>query len=183
MLNLDRTLVLVGLMGAGKSTVGKRLAKELEIDFKDSDTEVEQAAGCSVADIFDRFGEKGFRDGERKVIARLLDGTPMVLATGGGAFMDTETRANIKARGISVWLRAGLETLVERTDSCKDRPLLKTDPEAMLQNLMDTRYPVYAEADVVVDTDGLSLSETVSRVQEGVSRFMKQRVFRPTREA
>ncbi len=158
-------IVLVGLMGAGKSCVGRRVAQRLDIPFVDADAEVETAAGRSIADIFERYGEEAFRDGERRVIARLLDGPPSVLATGGGAFVDNETRKLILDKGISVWLRADLNTLVERTVGRTHRPLLnKGDPKATLSKLMDIRYPIYAEADIVVDTGSDSATVTSNRV-------------------
>lgn len=151
---LDRTVVLVGLMGAGKSSIGRRLAQRLNVAFVDADAEIESAAGTSISDIFARHGEQAFRDGERRVIARLLERAPHVLATGGGAFMDEETRAHVRQHGISVWLRASLDTLVRRLEkSHQQRPLLaKGDLRTNLATLMDTRYPTYAQADVVVDT-------------------------------
>lgn len=162
---VDRCLVLVGLMGAGKSAVGRRLAKRLGLPFVDTDKEVEAAAGCSVSDIFETWGETAFRDAERRVIARLLDGTPKVLATGGGAYMNAETRALIKQRGLSVWLRADLDVLVARTSRRNTRPLLRRgDPREILAGLMAERYPVYAEADIVVDSRDAPLGETVGRV-------------------
>ncbi len=140
-------------MGAGKSSMGRRLAAALGLPFLDADTEIERAAGCAIPEIFERFGEPAFRDGERGVIRRLLDGPACVLATGGGAFMDPETRARIAEHGVSVWLRADLDVLVKRTAGRDDRPLLNTDdPRAVLRRLMDERYPVYAEADITVDT-------------------------------
>ena len=149
----DRTIVLVGLMGVGKTTVGRRLAHLLHLPFVDADHAIEEAAGCSVSEIFARFGEPAFRDGERKVIARLLDGPRHVLATGGGAYMDLRTRAAIKARGISVWLRADLDLLMDRVGRKGHRPLLQTaDPRATMERLIAERYPVYAEADIVVDS-------------------------------
>ena len=151
---LPRTVVLVGLMGAGKSSIGRRLAQRLGVPFVDADAEIEAAAGTSISDIFARHGERAFRDGERRVIARLLDGPPHVLATGGGAFMDEETRAQIRAGATSVWLRASLETLARRLEkSHQQRPLLaKGDLRTNLAGLMDERYPTYAGADLVVDT-------------------------------
>jgi shikimate kinase len=150
-----RPIVLVGLMGAGKSTVGRRLASALRLPFHDADQEIEKAAGCSISDFFDQYGEAAFRDGERKVIARLLDGPRHVLATGGGAFMDPTTRALIKERGLSVWLRANIELLMERVAKRPTRPLLKNgDPRGTMERLMAERYPVYAEADVTVDSNG-----------------------------
>ncbi len=152
-LRLVRPVVLIGLMGAGKSSVGARLAKLLGGRFRDSDAEIERAANLTVPEIFERYGEGYFRDGERKVIARLLGGKPKVLATGGGAFMDAETRKLIAERAVSVWLTAELELLVERTAGRTHRPLLNQgDPRAILAGLIETRYPVYAEADVQVES-------------------------------
>ena len=150
---LGRTVVLVGLMGAGKTTVGRRLAEQLGAGFRDSDDEVAAAAGMDIPDIFETYGEPAFRRGERRVIARLLAEPPMVLATGGGAFMDAETRAVIAGRAVSVWIRADLDTLVERTARRDDRPLLRNgDPRETLARLMAERHPVYALADVTVET-------------------------------
>ncbi len=152
-LRLVRPVVLIGLMGAGKSSVGARLAKLLRTRFRDSDAEIERAADLTVPEIFERYGEAHFRDGERKVIARLLGGKPKVLATGGGAFMNAETRKLIAGRAVSVWLKAELDLLVQRTAGRTHRPLLnKGDPRAVLAGLIETRYPVYAEADVHVES-------------------------------
>jgi shikimate kinase len=151
----ERTIVLVGLMGAGKSTVGRRLGAALRLPFHDADQEIETAAGCSISDFFERYGETAFRDGERKVIARLLSGPRHVLATGGGAFMDPATRALIKRMGLSIWLRADIGLLMERVTKRPTRPLLKNgDPRATMERLMAERYPVYAEADITVDSNG-----------------------------
>lgn len=164
-LDLPRSLVLVGLMGAGKTSVGRRVANRLGLDFVDADQEIELAAGCSISEIFARFGEAEFRNGERRVIARLLERPVHVLSTGGGAFMDAQTRSLIRMRGLSVWLRADLDVLVARTARRDSRPLLKTgEPRAILQNLMDVRYPIYAEADLVVDSDNRPPDETAERV-------------------
>ena len=165
----ERSIVLVGLMGAGKSSVGRRLAARLGLPFVDADAEVEAAAGCSIAEMFESHGEQYFRDGERRVIARLLNGPPQVLATGGGAYMDAETRARIRERGIAIWLRAELEVLLRRVKRRKDRPLLKNgDPEGTLKRLIDLRYPIYAEADITVESgDGpheLVVEEIVRRL-------------------
>src|SRR5437588_8663147 len=131
MRKVDKTLVLVGMMGAGKTSVGRRLASVLGMPFRDADSEIETAAGCSINDIFERFGEPAFRAGERKVIARLLGESPHVLATGGGAFMDPETRARISESGISVWLKANIDLLLERVKRKDNRPLLRnTDRRA-----------------------------------------------------
>lgn len=151
---LSRTVVLVGLMGAGKSSVGRRLARLLGAGFVDSDDEITAAARMSIADIFAGYGETMFRDLERRVIVRLLDEVPMVLALGGGAFIDSAVRAKVKERAVSIWLRADLETLVQRTGRRQGiRPLLQTDdPRQTLATLMDRRYPIYALADHRVDT-------------------------------
>jgi shikimate kinase len=151
-ITLDRTVVLVGLMGAGKTSLGRRLARRLGVEFVDADHEIELAANCTVAEIFEREGEAAFRAGERRVIARLLEAPPHILATGGGAFMDAETRRRIRARALSIWLRADLETLVARVARRTHRPLLAgRDPRAVLEHLMTIRHPIYAEADIVVD--------------------------------
>jgi shikimate kinase len=161
----SQTIVLVGLMGAGKSCIGKRLAQRLGVPFLDADTEIEKAAGCSIAEIFAKYGEASFRDGERRVMARLLQGEPCVLATGGGAFMDEGTRTLIRERALSVWLRADLDILVSRTRGRGHRPLLNgRDPRESLSQLIDARYPVYAEADVTVDTGNDNPNVTCSRV-------------------
>lgn len=140
-------------MGAGKTTVGRRLALRLGCEFTDADDEIVKAAGCSVQEIFETYGEQAFRDVERRVIARLLEGKAQVLATGGGAFMNAETRERILEHGLSIWLRADLETLVSRTIGRTGRPLLKDkDPTDILKSLMEERYPVYAGADMIIDT-------------------------------
>ncbi|NKB44928.1 MAG: shikimate kinase [Alphaproteobacteria bacterium] len=166
----DRIIVLVGLMGAGKSCVGRRVAQRLSVPFLDADAEVEAAAGCSIVDIFEQYGEEAFRDGERRVIARLLDGPPSVIATGGGAFVDDQTRALINEKGLSVWLRADLETLVSRTSGRNHRPLLNNgDQRETLAALIDQRYPVYAEADLTIDTGSDSANVTCSRVIDALA--------------
>jgi shikimate kinase len=149
----ERSVVLVGLMGCGKSSVGRRLASRLGLLFVDADEEIERVAAKSIVEIFADHGEAYFRDGERRVIARLLANGPQVLATGGGAFINPETRAKIRERGISIWLRADLPILMRRVSKRETRPLLKTpDPEATMRDLMDKRYPVYAEADIMIDS-------------------------------
>jgi len=154
MRKLDKTLVLVGMMGAGKTSVGRRLAHVLGVTFRDADAEIELAAGCTINEIFERFGEPAFRAGERKVIARLLNEPPHILATGGGAFMDQETRARIKTNAISVWLRAPIELLLERVMRKDTRPLLRnTDRRTALERLLKEREPVYAEADITIESD------------------------------
>jgi shikimate kinase len=148
-----RSVVLVGMMGAGKSSVGRRLAARLSIPFVDADVEIEKAAGMSIPEIFSAHGESYFRAGETRVIARLLDGGPQVLATGGGAFMNPETRATLRTKAVSVWLRATVEVLARRIKRRSDRPLLRNgDPVATLRRLVDERYPVYAEADITVES-------------------------------
>jgi shikimate kinase len=149
----DRLIVLVGLMASGKTSVGRILAQRLRMPFVDADHEIETAADMTIPEIFAKHGEDYFRSGERRVIARLLREGPRVLATGGGAFMSAETRAAIRARGVSVWLRADFETLMRRARRRSNRPLLQnSDPEATMRKLIDVRYPVYAEADVLVDS-------------------------------
>ena len=148
-----RSIVLIGMMGAGKSSVGRKLALRLGLPFVDADVQIEEAAGMSIPDIFETRGEAEFRSGEARVIARLLDGGPQVLATGGGAFMNPDTRALIRDKGISVWLKADFEVLMKRIRRRSDRPMLKTaDPAATLQRLIEIRYPVYAEACVIVES-------------------------------
>jgi shikimate kinase len=161
-------------MGAGKSCIGRRLASRLDLPFIDGDAEIEAAAGCSVEEIFARHGEAAFRDGERRVIARLLAQGPRVLATGGGAFMDPRTRAEIRKRAVSVWLRADLDLLLKRTARRNNRPLLKRgNAREILDRLIDERYPVYAEADVVVDSVDAPPELTVERVHRKVAGFLK----------
>ena len=171
---LERTIVLVGLMGAGKSSIGRRLGAGLGCPFVDADREIEKAAGCAIEEIFERHGEAAFRDGERRVIARLLGDNRQVLATGGGAFMDPRTRAAIRERGISVWLRADLDLLVRRTGRRDNRPLLKgKDRRVILQELIEERYPVYAEADVAVDIDDSPPDVTTGRVRQALEAFLR----------
>jgi shikimate kinase len=149
----QNSLVLIGLMGAGKSAVGRRLAASLNLPFTDADSEIEAAAGQSIAEIFAEHGEAYFRTGERKVIARLLENGPQVLATGGGAYMDPETRAAVKEHGISIWLKASLRVLMKRVGRRDNRPLLQVEnPETVMKKLMAERDPVYAEADITVES-------------------------------
>ena len=166
---LERSIVLVGLMGAGKTAIGKRLAERLGVSFIDADHEIERAADSTINEIFERYGEDEFRQGERRVIARSLSGPPKVLATGGGAFMAQETREAIRENGVSVWLKADLEVLFERVSRRSHRPLLKTgNPRDILRDLMDKRYPVYAEADLTVETFNGPIEATVDRVYAAV---------------
>ena len=159
-----RTIVLVGLMGAGKTNIGRRLAARLNLPFYDSDFEIETAAGETIEEIFANRGEQAFRDGERRVIARLLTQPVHVLGTGGGAFMDPQTRALIARRGVSLWLRADLDVLHARVSRRGNRPLLKEgDPRAILAQLIERRYPIYAQADVTVDSGEGAPEATVAR--------------------
>lgn len=169
---LPKSLVLVGLMGAGKSAVGRRVAERLDIPFIDADAEIEAAAGCTIAEIFEQHGEEEFRNGERRVMKRLLETEPVhVLATGGGAFIDPETRALIKEKAISIWLRAELDVLFERVSRKSHRPLLKTpDPKGKLAELMTERYPVYAEADITVNSGQGPIGSMVDRVLSALKK-------------
>lgn len=163
--NISRTIVLIGMMGAGKSTIGRRLAAKLGLRFVDADTEIEAAAGCTIAEIFERHGEAAFRDGERRVIARLLDQPVHVLATGGGAFNDSRTREAIARLGVSVWLRADVDLLVRRVGRRNNRPLLRHgDLRTTIERLVRERYPIYAEADIVVDSEDGPPEKTVDLV-------------------
>lgn len=175
-----KTIVLVGLMGAGKTSIGRRLAKRLEVDFFDSDHEVEVAAGCPIKEIFNIYGEEAFRSGEFRVINRLLDQPVHVLATGGGSFMNDQTRSALKQKAISVWLKADLDTLVARVSRRTDRPLLEdaTNHRSVLEQLIDERYPVYSNADVTVDTFDEPTGATVERVIQALAEFI--RVHHPT---
>jgi shikimate kinase len=173
-LKVPRTIVLIGLMGAGKSCIGRRLATALGLKFVDADAEVERAAGCTIEEIFERHGEAAFRDGERRVIERLLGQAVQVLATGGGSFMNSMTRAAIHEQAISVWLRADLDLLLKRTGRRNNRPLLKRgDPRAILKGLMAERYPVYSEADIVVDSVDGPPEITVERVRAAVEGYVE----------
>lgn len=171
--NLAKSIVLIGMPGSGKSTIGKRLSARLGLDFVDSDQEVETAAGMSVSEIFEKLGEPAFREGERKVISRLLRGKPLVLSTGGGAFMNEVTRALIKEEGISVWLKADFDVLLERTSRSNDRPLLrKGDPATILRGLMQTREPVYALADLTVSSDNIPIEQTTEHVVQALESIL-----------
>jgi shikimate kinase/3-dehydroquinate synthase len=171
-----RSIVLVGLMGAGKTSIGRRLAARLGLPFRDADTEIEQAAGCSVAELFERFGEREFREGERRVVRRLLAGEPLVLATGGGAYMDPETRAAIRRDAVSVWLRVTLPTLVRRVAGRGHRPLLNAgEPAEVLHRLMQARHTIYAEADLIMDCCDENPDITTNHVLEGLARWVPSR--------
>jgi shikimate kinase len=170
-----RTIALVGLMGVGKSSVGRRLANALSLPFRDADAEVEAAAGRSIADIFTELGEPAFREGERRVIARLLELPPHVLATGGGAFMNEDTRKLIKSKALSVWLKTDLDVLARRVGRKNTRPLIAgRDPMEVLQAQADARYPVYGEADIVVETGDAPHHQTVDQVIRALSAYLEE---------
>ena len=158
-------MALVGMMGAGKSSVGRRLASRLEVQFRDADSEIEAAAGCAISEIFDRFGEQAFRDGERRVIERLLQGPPLVLATGGGAFVDPATRARLKENAVTVWIKAPVGVLLARVKRRDNRPLLRDgDPRETLERLLRERTPIYTEAEIAVESDEGPHSHAVDRI-------------------
>ena len=168
-----RSIVLVGLMGAGKTTVGRRLAAALGLTFVDADQEIEEAAGMTVSEIFERHGEAYFRDGERRVIARLLEGGPAVLATGGGAFVQADTRSIILERGIAVWLDSDVRTLVDRVTRKDTRPLLREgDPKEIVTRLKTEREPAYAEAPIKVMSNAGPHGETVNRILQGLNEWL-----------
>ena len=168
-MTLSKTVVLIGMMGAGKTKVGRLLAQRLGLRFIDADDEIQEAAGCSIEDIFATQGEAVFREGERKVIARLLAGPVHVLATGGGAFQNASTRAVIAERAVSVWLKADFDVLWERVSRRTNRPMLKTpDPQRTLSDLIEQRYPVYALADLAVVSRAGPVEETVTRVEQAL---------------
>jgi shikimate kinase len=169
-----RSVVLVGMMGVGKSSVGRRLGARLGVPFVDADTEIEKAAGMSIADIFARHGEADFRSGEARVIARLLEGGPQVLSTGGGAVMNPDTRAGIKAKGVSIWLSAELDVLMRRINKRKtDRPMLQTvDPAETLRQLLIAREPFYAQADLTVQSSDVPHDAIVTDVMRVLAAFL-----------
>ena len=172
---LEKTVVLVGMMGAGKTSVGRRLAVALHLPFRDADSEIERAAGCTINEIFERLGEAAFREGERRVVARLLTEPPHVLATGGGAFIDPDTRARITERAISVWLKADIDLLLERVTRKDTRPLLKNgDPRAALTKLLEDRAPVYALSDITVVSDGSSHETVVKRIMAELEKYTRR---------
>jgi shikimate kinase len=168
-----RTIALVGLMGVGKSTVGRRLAKRLNLPFADGDVEIEAAAAMTVSDIFAQLGEQAFRAGEQRVMKRLLEGPRMVLATGGGAILNPETRAVLKARAVTVWMRADLETVAQRVQRRDTRPLLRgRDPLEALKAMAEVRYPVYATADVTVDVATGAHGQAVDAIIAALEAYM-----------
>ncbi len=169
-----RSIVLVGMMGAGKSSVGRKLGQRLALPFVDADTEIEAAAGMSIPEIFEVRGEADFRAGEARVIARLLESGPQVLATGGGAFMNADTRRTIGQKGVSIWLRAEVDVLMRRIRRRNDRPLLRTaDPEATLRALIEQRYPVYALADITIDSRDVLHDVIVDELVTALLEYLK----------
>jgi shikimate kinase len=181
---IPKTIVLIGLMGAGKTCIGRRLAKTLQLPFVDADAEIEAAAGCAIPDIFEQHGEAAFRDGERRVIARLLNSPVHVLATGGGAILDPRTRAAIRDKAISVWIRADLDLLHKRTSRRNNRPLLKTgDPREILARLMAEREPLYATADITVDSADGPPEVTVKKVVTALNALLDERANRNAADA
>jgi shikimate kinase len=176
----SRSVVLVGMMGAGKSSVGRRLAARLGVSFVDADSEIEKAAGMTIAEIFAAHGEPYFRSGEARVIARLLEGGPQVLATGGGAYMNPQTRDAVRASGISVWLRATVDVLTRRIKRRGDRPLLKNvDQTETLRRLIEERYPIYGEADLTVESRDVPHDTIVDEIVAGLRERL---VGEPDRE-
>lgn len=171
-----RAIVLVGLMGAGKTTVGRRLASKLDLPFRDADVEIEAAAGMPISDIFAIYGEPSFRDGERRVIARLMESGPMILATGGGAYINADTRARIAEKGVSVWLKADHDTLMRRVRKRSHRPLLANpDPDGTMRRLMSERYPIYAEADVTIESRDMPHERVVEEVMRALGRWLAEK--------
>ncbi len=170
---LDKPIVLVGLMGVGKSTVGRRLARRLDLPFVDSDSAIEDAAGFTAAEVYERFGEKDFRDGERRLVARLVAGHVGVIATGGGAFIDPRTRELLNARAITVWLDAEVEVLTERTGRRDTRPLLRNaNPKATLERLADERRPSYAEAHIHIRSSSGGHAEVVELIIVALDKYL-----------
>lgn len=170
-----RTVVLVGMMGAGKSSIGRRLANRLGMAFVDADSEIELAANATIPEIFDRHGEAYFRDGERRVIQRLLDGSPKVMATGGGAFIQPETRAMIQANAISIWLKADRDLLLSRVKRRGNRPLLKTgDPAETIERLIAERYPVYAEAAIHIQSRDVAHDLVIDEILAALAEYLER---------
>jgi shikimate kinase len=168
-----RTIVMVGMMGAGKSSIGRRLANRLAMPFADADTEIEQAANETITEIFERHGEAYFRDGERRVIQRLLDGAPKVLATGGGAFIQADTRAAIKAKAISIWLKADRDLLLSRVRRRNNRPLLRAgEPAEVIEQLIAERYPVYAEAAIHIQSRDVAHDTVIDDILTALAEYL-----------
>ena len=170
---LDRPVVLVGLMGVGKSTVGRRLARRLGLPFVDSDAEIEGASGFSAAEVFERFGEQDYRDGERRLVARLVDGQVRVISTGGGVFVDPRTRELLKMRTVTVWLDAPVDVLAERTKRRNTRPLLRTDdPKATLERIAEQERPAYAEAHIHVRSSDGAHRDVVESIVKALEDYL-----------
>jgi len=177
---VEKTIVLIGMMGAGKTCIGRKLAERLGLPFVDADQEIAEAAGCSIPDIFALHGEAAFREGEARVISRLLDDPVHVLATGGGAFMNEKTRAKIRERAISIWLRADIDLLMRRVTRRNNRPLLqKGEPRAVLEELMAEREPVYAHADIVVDSMDGPRDAMLNKVVEALVEYLARSDRKP----
>jgi shikimate kinase len=173
---LNRPIVLVGLMGAGKSTVGRRLARRLGLPFVDSDTAIEDASGLSAAEVFERYGEHDYRDGERRIVSRLIDGEVRVIATGGGAYIDPDTRALLNNNAITVWLDAPIDVLAERTARRDTRPLLRNqDPRGTLQRLDEERRPTYGEAHIRVTTGTGAHNDVVDSIIDELNTWLDRR--------
>jgi len=173
--HLDRPIVLVGLMGVGKSTVGRRLAQKLGLPFVDSDTAIEDASGFSAAEVFERFGEEDFRDGERRLVARLIDGEVRVIATGGGVFVDPRTRDLLNTRAITVWLDAPIDILAERTSRRNTRPLLRNgDPKGTLERLAEERAPSYSSAHIHVKSGNGAHRDVVESIVKALEEHLGQ---------
>ena len=170
----QRSVVLIGLMGAGKTTVGRRLAAALGLAFFDADQEIESAAGMTIPEIFAHHGEAYFRNGERRVLARLLEPEPRVVSTGGGAFMHADTRALVRQRSVSVWLRGDLALLLERVKRRNNRPLLRKNPEAVLKKLIAERHPVYQNADIIVDSRAVAHEVIVNDIISALDDFLTE---------
>ncbi len=169
----ENTIVLIGMMGAGKTCIGRKMAERLGLPFVDADQEIAEAAGCAIPDIFALHGEAAFREGERRVIARLLDDPVHILATGGGAFMNEQTREKIREKGISIWLRADIDLLLRRVSRRNNRPLLQQgNPREVLQNLMAEREPVYAQADIIVDSMDGPREAMVNKVMDALAEYL-----------